>query len=156
MYSNATESTYLCAAELISLGIDQAEINRRLFSSKSAELIRAEGFAGANLKTASEGRISYLVISKSDRDALGLPQEAFETAIDVVRSLMGVEISFVVKENDKGEFKASLRATGANVAEVAALHSGGGHIRAAGCTVVAESAEAAAAILLSDLEKLIG
>ena len=155
MYSNAAKSTYICAAELISEDIDHAEINRRLFSSKSAELLRAEGFAAANLRTSKDGRISYVVISKSDRDALSLPMASCETAIDVARSLMGAEIAFVVKENDKGEYKASLRSTGANVAGVAALHSGGGHIRAAGCTVAVESAEAAASILLSELEELI-
>lgn len=155
LFSNATEQTYRCAAELVAAGIDHAEINRRLFSSKSADQLRAEGYSGANIRTAKNGRISYLTISKKDREDIGLPFPAFETSIDVVRSLMGAEISFVVKETDGGEFKASLRSVGANVSEVAARHSGGGHIRAAGCTVKAESCKEAADILIAELSRLL-
>ena len=64
---------------------------------------------------------------------------------------MGAECSFVVKETDEGKYKASLRSTGKNVAEIAAKYGGGGHIRAAGCTVDASSAEEAAKILLKEL-----
>ncbi len=155
MFSNATEATYRVAAELISLGIDHAEINRKLFNSKSEEQLRAEGYAAANLKKSCDGKISYLLVPKKDRDALSLPFSAFETSIDVVRSLIGVEVCFVIKETEKGEFKASIRSTGVNVASVASLHGGGGHVRAAGCTVSADSIEKAEEILLSDLSAVM-
>lgn len=156
MFSNASADTYNAAARLISLGIDHAEINRRLFSSKSEGQIRAEGFAGANIATALSGKVSYLTVSKEERDRIGLPFEAFETAIDVVRSLKDTLVSFVIKETDKGEYKASLRSVGANVADIAARHGGGGHIRAAGCAVKADSIEGAKDILLCELEEILG
>ena len=155
VFSNATESTYRIAARLVSVGIDHAEINRRLFHSKSEEQIRAEGYAALNLKTAKNGLITYLVLSKSERDAIALPFGAFETAIDVVRGLRGSEIAFVLKETDDGKFKASIRSVSENVAEIAARHSGGGHVRAAGCTIEAENIEKASEILLSELTELI-
>lgn len=154
LFSNATESTYRAAAELIALGIDHAEINHRLFMSKAKGQIAAEGFTASILKTSANGRISYAVISKADMDTLGVGIEHFETAIDIVRSVLGAEIAFVIKETDRG-FKASIRSIGANVAEVAARHGGGGHIRAAGCTIDAQSAEEAATLLLSQLEEIL-
>ena len=78
--------------------------------------------------------------------------EHFETAIDIVRSVIGVEISFVIKETDKGEYKVSLRSTGADVARISASFGGGGHIRAAGCTVMAENITAAANTVLEKIE----
>ena len=70
--------------------------------------------------------------------------ELFETAIDVVRSVEKVEIAMVVKETDKKKFfKVSLRSTGHDVSKVCALFGGGGHVRAAGCTVEARDIYAA-------------
>ena len=62
-----------------------------------------------------------------------------------------VEISFVIKETDKGEYKASLRSTGADVAAICAKFGGGGHIKAAGCTVPGKSIDSAARRLLSEI-----
>jgi phosphoesterase RecJ-like protein len=155
MFSNADADTYRAASELIALGIDHAEINRRLFYSKSLLAIKAEGFVADRLRVALDGRISYAAISREEREAEGIPFAELDTAIDVVRALAGSLISFVVKETDRGEYKASLRSVGADVASVAKRHSGGGHIRAAGCTVTADSVERAAEILIEDLKKIL-
>ena len=155
LYSNATERTYLAAAHLISLGIDHAEINRKLFNSKTLNTVRAEGYTAMRLKRAAEGRITYFTLPKKEREELGLPFEAFETAIDMTRVLEGTEIAFVLKESDDGKYKGSIRSVGQNVAEVAGRHNGGGHVRAAGCTVTADSLEAAEKILLADLIEIL-
>lgn len=58
-----------------------------------------------------------------------------EGLVEIGRDLEGVEVSIFLRETDKG-FKASLRSNEhVNVAEVASIFSGGGHIRAAGCTL---------------------
>ena len=62
IYSNAKEDTYRIAAELISCGIDHAEINRKLFNSKNPQQIKAEGYTALNMKNTAEGRISYFVL----------------------------------------------------------------------------------------------
>jgi phosphoesterase RecJ-like protein len=152
-FSNTTPETHRAAADLIELGIDHADINRRLFMSKSQSQIRAEGFVASKMRTVADGKIAYASLSSAECESLGLDISDFETAIDVVRSLMGTEIALVVKETDRG-FKASMRSTGANVAEIAARHGGGGHVRAAGCNVDAKNVEEAADILLAELEAL--
>lgn len=154
-YSNASAKAYADAAELISLGIDHADINRRLFASKSKSEIVANGIVGANLQTAADGKIAYATISRAERESCSLVFSDFDTAIDVVRALRGSEIAFVVKETDSGQFKASLRSVGKNVAEIAARHSGGGHIRAAGCTVAAQTIEEAAKILVDEITAIL-
>lgn len=154
LFSNATAGTMRCAARLIESGVNSAEINHSLFHSKSRGQIAAEGFAAANMKVTDDGEIAYLTVSKNDRESLGLPHGSFDTAIDIVRSLRGVKIAVVIKETDSGGFKASLRSVGADVASVAKSFGGGGHIRAAGCTVDAPSIEAAAEILLKKLKEI--
>lgn len=150
-YSSANDETYKKAAILINTGIDFSDINHKLFNSKSPEQIKAEGFTSVKMETAECGKIAYATISLNERLELGIPFEFFETAIDVVRSLTGVEIAFVVKETDAGEYRVSLRSTGYNVAEVAAIFGGGGHARAAGCAVMADSIDKVPEIILNNI-----
>ena len=150
-YSNATPDTLRRSAVLIESGIDYENINHKLFNSKTPKQIRAEGFVADRIKTAFGGRVAYATVTKRDRQSQGASLEHFETAIDVVRSVEFVEISFVVKEMDNGEFKASLRSTGKDVAAIASAFSGGGHIRASGCTVAASSIGNAAELLLEKI-----
>ena len=137
----------------INTGINFSDINHKLFNSKLPEQIKAEGFVSSKIKTAFSGKVAYAEISVAERKALGLDFEFFETSVDVVRQLFGVEIAFVIKEIESGEFRASLRSLGANVAKIAAELGGGGHIRAAGCSPNAKSAEEASEIILNLIEK---
>lgn len=154
LFSSASATTYRRAAELIGTGIDFSDVNHRLFHSKSKEQIQAEGFIASKLKTRADGKIAYATLSREERLNSGALQEHFETAIDVIRSLIFAEIALFVRENDDGTLKASIRSTGANVAEIAAQFGGGGHVRAAGCSPKADSAEAGAELLLTRLEEL--
>ncbi len=153
LFSSATPKTYRTAAALMECGIDYADVNHRLFHSKSTEQLRAEGFIASKIKTAAEGKIAYASLSKDERKALGALPEHFETAIDVIRSLLFAEVAVFVRENDDGTFKASIRSTELNVAEIAYEFGGGGHVRAAGCSVEAESAEQGAELVVLRIEK---
>ena len=153
IFSNTTPKTLRTVADLIEVGIDFSDLNHRLFHSKSEEQIKVEGFVASTLKRALDGRVTYATITKADRERLSVLPEHTETAIEVARSLIGTEVAFVIKESDSGEYKCSLRSTGANVAEIARAFSGGGHVRAAGCTVVAEDIGAAALLVLEGIKK---
>jgi phosphoesterase RecJ-like protein len=154
-YSSATAKTHIRVARLLETGIDAARINHLLFNSKSESVLRAEGYSLANMQTASDGKIAYSVISRDTLLSLGLDISDFESAIDVIRTLRGTSVAMIVKETEPHKFKASLRSTTVDVASVASLFGGGGHRLAAGCTVEAESAEAAAEALLSKLIPLV-
>jgi len=153
VFSSVSPATYRLAADLIETGIDFADINHKLFFSKSKQQIAAEGFISSKLLTEADGKISYATLSKEERCKLGISSEHFETAIDIVRSVMFSEVALFVRENDDGSIKASIRSTGLNVAEIAAKFGGGGHVRAAGCTLHASSAEDGAKIIIDEIKK---
>ena len=154
-YSSTSPKTHRRAAALVETGIDFADINHKLFNSKSESQLRAEGFISSKILTAEGGKIAYATLTKSERETLRISNEHFETAIDVIRSLYGVEVALFVKENDDGTIRASLRSTGADVAKVASLFSGGGHIRASGCSPVAESVSKAANMIIDEIKKVL-
>ena len=136
-------------------GIDYADINHRLFNSKAKDKIRAEGYVAGSLKTAFDGELAYSTLSRKDREKLGIAIEYFDSAIDVVRTLYGARVALFVRELDDGSFRASLRSTGPDVASVASLFNGGGHIRAAGCSPTGDSIEAATEAVINEIGKIL-
>ena len=153
-YSNATPKTHRLAARLMECGIDTADINRRLFNSKTKEQILAEGFISSKIETSDDGRIAFATLTLNDIHTLGLKAEHFESSIDVVRSLHGAQIAFIIKETEPNKYKVSLRSTGEDVASVAARLGGGGHTRAAGCSVDAPDIEKAKDIILYEVKNI--
>ncbi len=58
-----------------------------------------------------------------------------EGIVEIGRDIEDVEVSIFLREIEDG-FKISLRSNEyVNVSEVCSIFSGGGHIRAAGCTI---------------------
>ncbi len=155
-FSNATEKTHLAAARLIALGANAAEINRKLFDTKSHGQVAAEGYIASHIRLHPSKRIASALLTRGTVAELGLRSEHFDTAIDIVRSLEGVEVAVLVKETDDGRYKISLRSVGLDVSAIAAAFGGGGHIRAAGCTLTADSAEAAEETILGCIADALG
>lgn len=153
-YSNVTPNTLRTAASLLEdETVDAADINHRLFETKSPEQLRAEAFAIEHTGATADGKVAFVAITMADKRALGVEEEHLETVIDIVRSRAGVEIAVAVRELPDGSYKASFRSSGFNVAAVAAAFGGGGHLRAAGCGLRAPSAEDAVRAVLAEIEK---
>ena len=154
-FSNATPKSLRIAADLVEAGIDAAEINRQIFDAKPLKQVKAEGEAIKRLKFFGDGEIACTSLPYSVKQELELSDEHLGTLIDIPRSVFGVEIAFVVKEeNEDGEYRVSMRsATDFDVAAVCAAFGGGGHKRAAGCTVVAKSIEDAQKKILDEIYK---
>lgn len=160
-FSNASAATHRAAADLLDAGfasvIEPAEITRRLFDTKTPGVLRGEQTALRNLRLFADGRIAVTTLSHAEREAEGLRPEDTETMIEAIRVLAGCEIAATMKQaDDTPLWRVSLRSTGPNVAEVAAQFGGGGHHRAAGCAVEAETADAAVAALVEKLQAALG
>ena len=86
--------------------------------------------------------------------AAGLEDHDLETLVDVARSLAGVEVAISLRQpTEEGIFRASVRSSGAfNASALCAGFGGGGHEKAAGCTVYAPDIESAAAMLLGAID----
>ena len=154
-YANATPKSLRIAAELVEAGVDTAEINRQIFDAKPLKQIKAEGEAIKRLRFFADGEIASTSLPYSVKKELELSDEHLGTLIDVPRSVYGVQIAFAVKqESEAGEFRVSMRsATDFDVAAVCAAFGGGGHKRAAGCSVVANSVEEAEEKILAEIYK---
>lgn len=156
-YSNVTPKTHMCGAELVVSGIDTAEINHKLFGSKTVKQVRAEGEASRRLETYEGGRIASVKFPYSAKYSMSLSDEHLETIIDVPRSILGVEVAFVVKQpEDSKIFRISMRSNSDfDVSAVCAAFGGGGHKKAAGCTIEANTIDEAEKAILKEIAKRI-
>ena len=156
-YSNVTPRTHIIASELVATGIDTAEINRKLFDFKSLKQIKAEGEAAKRLAVYEQGRVASVTFPYASKFSLGLKEEHLETIIEIPRSLSGVEVAFAVKQPDeKNTFRVSMRSNGEfDVSKVCALFGGGGHSKAAGCTIECGGIYDAEKLILTAVQKLL-
>jgi phosphoesterase RecJ-like protein len=95
--------------------------------------LQARAIAHVNLFADGKGAISY--IRQQDIDETGAALDDAEGVIDFIKSVEGVEIAALLKEREKG-IKVSMRAKSyGRVDEIALKFGGGGHVKAAGCTL---------------------
>ncbi len=144
-YSNVTPETHMRASELVASGIDCALVNQKMFEQKSLEQLRAQAAGISNLHLFADGKIAVVLFPYALKAALGLEEEHLGTLVDVARSLRGVEVAISIRQpSTEGKFRVSMRCAGDfDAAALCAQFDGGGHKKAAGCTVVAENADEA-------------
>ena len=140
-YSNVSPSTHILAAKLIESGVDGADINHRLFGIKTLKQMQVEhaGFERMNFHLG--GRVAIITFPYDLKAQYGADDEALETLIDVARCVKGVEVAAVIKQpTPENRFRVSMRSScDFDVSEICAFYGGGGHVRAAGCTISADS-----------------
>lgn len=138
-YSNCTAKTHRVAASLIEFGARSSEINRRMFQTKSIGRLRLERLVMDQLLFLEDGKIAVVPISREDFIATGAVPSDFDGIPAILRSIEGVELAITIKEQKDGEFKISVRTSETiDACEFCKQFGGGGHPRAAGCTLVGE------------------
>ena len=147
----------MVAAALVKSGTDAAEINRLLFDAKSRERLLAEQVALENLRLDESGRIAYVALSYEEAVARGIDMEELDALVDTARSVEGISIAFAVKQREPSdEYRISMRSLGkVDVSLICEELGGGGHQKAAACTLTADSAEDAAELVLERLKNYI-
>lgn len=145
-YSNTTPETHRRAANILEHGIDAADINRRLFDSRTPDEMRGILMTYENIKIHCDGHLSSLLITRELLEKYGLQDKEIGSIVDTVREVDGVLVGFTIRQtkDDLAKFHVSSRANvDIDVAAVCADFGGGGHIRAAGCTLTSDTPDEA-------------
>ena len=151
-YSNVTSSTMRIAAELIDGGADNYDINHRLFELKTKAEMEARRYMLNNTEYYADGRLAFLSITNAFREESGASDDDIGGLVSEMREIEGVEVAINLKQDmkDPKKFKISMRSgLNVNVSELCKMFGGGGHTRAAGGAIVADSPELAKAEVLS-------
>ena len=80
--------------------------------------------------------------------------DSTEGFIDLIRVIDGVDVAFMINEKSENFCRVSMRSKDTDVATIANSLGGGGHIRAAGCTLKT-SLDEATKILVAAIGKAL-
>jgi bifunctional oligoribonuclease and PAP phosphatase NrnA len=135
-HSNTSEKTMMIAGKLISKGIRFSELIDETFYSKTYMQNQILGRCLMESILVLNGKV---VVSAIDRKMMNF-YEANTTdldgIIDQLRVTKGTEVAIFLYETDFHEYKVSMRSNGeVNVSKIAVYFGGGGHIKAAGCSM---------------------
>jgi len=138
-YAATTAGTHRVAARLLETGLPHDVIARHIYDDEPFGVLKMLGGAldNATLETDAVGGLGlvHTRVSRDCRHAHGLPLDAVERVIDVLRIATEAEVALVLKQDDAGLWRASMRSKGrVDVSTVAMALGGGGHLFAAGFT----------------------
>ena len=139
-YGSTTRLTHEKAGKLMEYGFDAAEINYVMFEMKTKARLKLEQYVIENIQFFAGDKGAVVVLTKELMDSVDA--EDVNGIAALPRQIQGVEVGVVLKERDGG-WKASMRSNRVNVQEICGLFGGGGHIRAAGCSLKNVTAEQA-------------
>lgn len=157
-YSNTTPATHRRVAGLMDGSFDYADVNFRLFDCKSAEELKVGAAAQSNMRYFFDGKLAIAALDYKQVMALGVPADYFDGLIATARSIEGVEVAISVRQmTPEHVFRVSTRSNGeADVSALCAIFGGGGHVKAAGCSVSADSLDDAVALIVEQARILFG
>lgn len=135
-YSCTSSKTMSIAGALMEKGIDYSRIIDESYYEKTYVQNLILGQAILDSKLYLDGKLIVTYINLETMKRFDCSKEDLEGIVNQLRITKGVEVALFLYENDDRSYKASLRAKGdIDVAEIAMHYGGGGHIKAAGCTV---------------------
>ncbi len=135
-YSNTSPRTLQVAAELIKYGFDFSDIIQKTFYEKTYVQTQIMGRAVLESVRFMNNRCIVSMVSRRMMDFYQVGPKDLEGIVNQLQVVKDVDCAIFMYETGTLEYKVSLRSNGSvDVASVAMKFGGGGHVRAAGCTM---------------------
>lgn len=151
-YPNTSAHTLYVASKLVEKGIDNGEINRIVFETKTREYVQFEQLAMQSLRTYFDGKCAVMVITQDMYRRTGVTESDTHSIAALPRQIKGVLVGIVVKEKRDGTYKVSVRTNEpVSAAEICETFGGGGHRLAAGCDMTGRPTQ-----VVNDVLKVVG
>lgn len=154
-YASVNRRTYEILIALTDAGINSAYLCSMLYERNSLTQLKLKAEAINSIKLYGNGTIATAKITNEIMKKYGAKKSDTDALAQIPRSIEGVMISAFLKELPDGDIRVSLRSLGDyNIEPVARRFDGGGHKKAAGCTIKGVSIEKAEMQLVEELLKL--
>ena len=135
-HSNTSGKTMEIAGKLLDKGVSAQFIMDKTFFEKTYVQNQILGRCLMESILLMDGKVIFSTVNAEVQKLYGINSTDMDGIIDNLRNTEGVEVAILLKENKKREWKVSLRSKEfIDVSIISAMYNGGGHIRAAGCTM---------------------
>lgn len=133
-------STLRLTADLVDAGADIGTTHRELFSQRPLAALHLWGRLASGLESELDGRIVIGTLTGEMLQASGAEMLDAEDLPELIASAQGAEVALLLREIDPDHTRVSIRTTGhVNAARLAMEFEGGGHDRAAGCSIPSDT-----------------
>ncbi len=155
-HPNATPRTLEVAAALVGAGAPLSDISRRLYRTKPEAQLRLFGRVLGRLETSAGGRIAWSTLRLDDLAATGAIPAHSEGIIDLIAQAEAAEVAMLLKEQEDGTTRLSVRTKpgGVDATVLTGTFGGGGHARASGASIDLP-VDRALAPVLAEAERLV-
>lgn len=154
-YESVSSDTHRIVADLLDIGIDKTDININLYENMSFTRMKLFIKSLTTLETFNDGKIAVIEVTQDMLKETGASLEDSEGIISFIRKLSTVEAACILKELKKEDIKISLRTKRyLDASSICNKFNGGGHKRAAGCTIYKNIEEAKELIVKSIIESI--
>ena len=135
-FDATTDRTLAAGAYLVACGAVPEAIIKPIYRLKPLAKARLWGRALQSLASAAEGRVIWASIRQDDFAAAGATPDMDDGLPSYLVDTEGVALAALFRETSDGATRVSVRSVAPyDAAAVCARFGGGGHIRAAGCTL---------------------
>jgi bifunctional oligoribonuclease and PAP phosphatase NrnA len=135
-YSNTSPRVMQIASRMLSFGVSGYQLAEWLLEIMPYSQMQLLRRALATLAFAADRQICWMTLTMGDLAEAEANQEDSGGLVNYARNIEGVRVGLLFKESAPDEIKVSFRSDGSvDVADFAHSLGGGGHVRAAGCTL---------------------
>ena len=155
-YAGVTAETFEFAAELLRKGVNISNVYKKVLSTKTKAYFELSRLISSRMEFFEDGKVTFTYMNIEDEKKVGAEEGDHEGLVDIGKNIEGVEVSIFIREKEgTNGYKVSLRSKEyVNVADVALMLGGGGHIKASGCFVQG-TVEEVKEKLLSEIRKVL-
>lgn len=151
--SGITTETFEFAGWSLSKGVNVSDVFRQSMLITTKTKFEAQKLAMQRLEFFEDGKVAFTYMTKEDDEKIGIEPGDHDGIVEIGRNIKGVEVSVFLYQKEDGSFKGSLRSNDyVDVADVCMMFGGGGHIKAAGCTIEMKL-EDAKKVILAEVKK---
>lgn len=153
-YEGVSAETFEFASWLLTKGVKVSNIYKKVLQTRTKANFELRKMVMDRMEFLDNGKVTFTYITFDDLEKVNAEAGDHEGLVEIGRDVEGVEVSIFLREIEGG-FKASLRSNEyVNVSDVCLAYNGGGHIRAAGCTILGTLEEAKEKII-KEIEKYL-
>ena len=155
-FKNTSPGTMRTAAWLMEKGIDFNRIIDESFNNRSLIKNKVLGYCLLKSKSVLGGKCIISSITLEEMASLNASQKDLDIVVNQLKYTEGSDSAVFAYETEPGVFKVSLRSSdNLDVSVTAKVFEGGGHFRAAGCTLRGSVDEVLARIV-EEIRKRLG
>ena len=152
-FDNTTEHVLDIASNLVGLGANPSEIYTHCYEEKSKDFVMFQNYCVSKAVFLNNDKIVYSAIYRRDFERYNAKDDFTEGLAEQLRAINTTDLAFVIKEIEPNKLcKVSMRSKEYDVAKICSAFGGGGHSRAAGCTMKF-GVDAAVKKLLDEINK---